>query len=300
VRPEAPDDTGTDVGLAPAGEGRIRRGWRLSKIAWRLVREDGAMLVIALLGALAGVVSVAIVFGFAGYFSSPSPSRGRLALVVLIAAWPTTFVSVFFNVALAAAADAAMDGRRLTFKQALGVPVSKLGQIAVWSLLAAGVGVLLHQLAERIPWGGRIASWLLGVAWGLLTIFAVPVLAIEGCGAPRCLRRSGELLRKRWGEAAAGGLTITAWMVVLSMPAAILLGAGVALLPFAPAAGVALLIAGLVALMLVSGVASAIRQVFAVALYHYTANRSIRGGFPQSALDDPFTKRRRRGLFRRR
>jgi hypothetical protein len=193
-----------------------------------------------------------------------------------------------------------MDGRRLTLEQALGVSVSKLGQIAVWSLLAAGVGVLLHQLAERIPWGGRIASWLLGVAWGLLTIFAVPVLAIEGCGAPRCLRRSGELLRTRWGEAAAGGLSITAWMVACSIPAAILLCAGVALLPFAPAAGVALLVAGFTALMLVSGVASAIRQVFAVALYHYAADGSVRGGFPRAALDDPFTKRRRRGLFGRR
>jgi hypothetical protein len=299
VRPEAPNDVGTEVGLAPAGEGRIRRSWRLSGIAWRVVRRDRAMLVLALLGSLAGALAAVLIFGFGGYFHDPSPSRARLALVGLIAAWPTTFVSVFFGVALAAAADAALEGRRLGLRAALAVSVRRLGQIALWSLLAAGVGVLLRELAERIPWGGRLASWLLGAAWGLLTIFAVPVLAIEGRSAAGCLRRSSELLKSRWAEATAGGLTITAWAGIASIGPALLLGAGIALLPFAPGAGVPLLVVGLVLLMLVSGFAGAIRQVFAVALYHYAADGTARGGFPAAALDAPFTSKRRRGLFHR-
>jgi hypothetical protein len=302
VRPEAPNDVGTEVGLAPSGEGRIARSWRLTRVALRVVRRDRSMFVLALLGTLAGLIAAVLIFKFGGYYHhDPSRSRGRLALVALIAAWPTTFVSVFFNVALAAAADAAMNGRRLGLRAALAVSVRRLGQILLWSLLAAGVGVLLRELAERIPWGGRIASWLLGAAWGLLTIFAVPVLAIEGCSAPGCLRRSAELLKSRWGEATAGGLTITAWAGVAGILPALMLGAGVALLPFATAPGIALLLTGLVLLMVVGGFSGAVRQVFAVALYHYAADGTARGGFPEAALAHPFSaKKKRRGLFRRR
>jgi hypothetical protein len=259
------------------------------------------MLVIALLGALAGVAAAILIFGFSGYFHSARHSRGHLGLVALIAAWPTTFVSVFFNVALAAAADAALNGRRLTVGDALRVSVAKLGQIALWSLLAAGVGVLLQQLAERIPWGGRLASWLLGAAWGLLTVFAIPVLAIEGCGAPRCVRRSAELLRRRWGEAAAGGLTITAWAALVALVPGVMLGAGVVVLIASPAAGVALIVAGVVLIILVSATAGAVRQIFAVALYRYAVDGSPRGGFPERDLAEPFrARRRRRGLLARR
>ena len=301
MRPEAPNDVGTEVGLAPAGEGRIARSWRLTKIALQVVRRDRSMFVLALLGTLAGLVAAVLIFKFGGYFhhGDRPGSRGHLALVALIAAWPTTFVSVFFNVALAAAADAALNGRKLGLGAALGVSVRRVGQILMWSLLAAGVGVLLQQLAERIPWGGRIASWLLGAAWSLLTIFAVPVLAIEGRGAPGCLRRSAELLKSRWGEATAGGLTISAWAGAVGIIPGLMLGAGVALLAFATAAGVALLVTGLVLLMLIGGVSGAVRQVFAVALYHYAADGTARGGFPEQALASPFTKKRKRGLLGR-
>jgi hypothetical protein len=151
-----------------------------------------------------------LVFGVGGCLRDPHPSRGRLALVLLISAWPLTFAGTFLNVALAAAAAAALDGRHLYLSAALRVAWTRLGQIAAWSLLAAGVGVLISEIAQRIPGGGRLASWVLGGAWSLVTIFAVPVLALEGCGARRCVTRSATLLRGRWGEGAAGTLGISA------------------------------------------------------------------------------------------
>ena len=86
------------------------------------------MLVIAALGALASGLAAVLMFALGGYFDDPAGSRGRLFVVLLIAAWPLTFVGVFFNVALAAAADAALDGRHLTLRQALGVSMASSGR----------------------------------------------------------------------------------------------------------------------------------------------------------------------------
>lgn len=272
-------------------EGRLARSWRLARVAWALMRRDRAVLTVALLSAVTVTAATTVLIALAGYFHDPSGSRGRLLLVGLIAAWPLTFISVFFNVALAAAADAAMAGRQLSVRAALKVAVSRLEQIVLWSLLAASVGVLLGQIAQRVPGGGRVASWVAGAAWGLLTMFTVPVIAIEGCTAARSLGRSRQLIRDRWGEGTAGTVAITACFVVLAVPAGVALGVGSALLESAPAAGVALFASGLVALGLVSQMSSAVRGTFAVALYRYAIDDGARGGFSPADLDDPFRRR---------
>lgn len=281
-------------------EGRIRRSLRLTRVAWGLVRDDPAMLALAALGVTFGLLGAAAIFWFAGYADHPvHPSRGRLMLVALIAAWPLTFIGTFFNVAVAAAADAALCGRRLSIREALAVSRAKVGQIALWSLLAAGVGQLLSQIAQRVPFGGRLAVWLLGGAWSILTIFAVPVLALEGCSAVQCLRRSAALVRERWGEGVSGTLTIGAATGLACMVPAILLVGGFTVLRFAPAAGIGMLAAGFLGLLLVSSLSGAARQVFAVALFRYAEDGSVRGGFREADLERPFAARGRRGLFRR-
>jgi hypothetical protein len=279
-------------------EGRLRRSVRLTRTAWRLLRGDRTMLVLAVAAAALTVAGMVLVFGVGGYLHDPHPSRGRLALVLLISAWPLTFAGTFLNVALAAAAAAALDGRHLDLRAALRVAWTRLGQIAAWSLLAAGVGVLISEIAQRIPGGGRLASWVLGGAWSLVTIFAVPVLALEGCGARRCVTRSATLLRGRWGEGAAGTLGISALTGVAAIVPGILLGAGFAVIPFAPGVGVPLLVLGLAGFAAVVTVGSAVRQIFAVALYRYAAHDVVAGPFGEADLQRPFAPRRGR-LWRR-
>jgi hypothetical protein len=191
-------------------EGRIARSVRLCGVAWRLVRRDRTMLALAGLSTLFAGLAMLVVFYFGGCLHDPHPSRGRLLLVTLIAAWPLTFIGVFINVALAAAADAELHGRRISLRRALAVPAGRVGQIALWSLLAAGVGQLLAQIAGRVPFGGRLATWAFGAAWGLLTFFAIP-LGIVGVvmltGASSALRNVFSVALYRYavdGEPAGG------------------------------------------------------------------------------------------------
>src|SRR4051794_15455219 len=257
------------------------------------------MLMLAGVSAVANIVGVLLIFKLAGWHPGErSPHGGRIALVSLIAAYPFTFLAVFLNVAIAAAASEALQGRRLGTLDALGVATGRLGQIALWSALATGVGLLLQEIASRLPAGGRLASWLLGAAWALVTLFAIPILALEGCGALSCVKRSAGLMRERWGEGLTGSVAVNAAMAVVGAVFGGLIGLGTSMSTHSPGTGSTLLVIGLVGLMLVATAGNAVRQVFAVALYRYALTGEPSGGFPERGLQRPTLPGKKRRLFR--
>jgi hypothetical protein len=290
--------------VAPPGpygkEGKIGRGWRLTKVAWKLIREDRTMLALAFIGIASATAFTALILILGGFFSGPQERNdGRLGLVAMIALYPSVLVSVFFNVALASAASAAFDGERMSVGEAIRMAWGKRRRIAAWSLISAIVGVVISEIANRLPGGTRLVGWLAGAAWGLATIFVIPILAMEGIGAVSATKRSAGLVKSRWGEGVTGNVAISAWSVVAAIPAGIVLGVGAALLRSAPGAGFALVATGLIALVAISTVVAATRQVFAVALFRYAIDAPI-GTFNPADLDNPFTGGRAQGKEKRR
>jgi Family of unknown function (DUF6159) len=213
----------------------------------------------------------------------------------VIGSFPLTWMSTFLNVSLAAAASAALDGRHLSAGEALAVPRKRLGQVTAWALLATVVGFVIRELLSRVPFGGRLASVLVGAAWSLATLFAIPILALEGCSAFQCAERSAKIFKERWGEGVTGNVVIVAWTALVALPAGVLIGVGADLHRTNPGESIALIAIGLAALMTISAFASAARQVFAVALFRYAKDDVVLGGFPEEELGRPLTKRR--GLF---
>jgi hypothetical protein len=277
-------------------EGRIARSWRLTRTAWNLVRKDRAMIALALLGMTSALIWLGV-FTLIGGYSGDGASQGKVLLAVLIALYPSTFLSVFFNVALASAANAALAGRRLNFGEAIGESRRRAGKIALWSLLSAGVGALLAELSSRIPGGGRIASALVGAAWGLATLFVIPILATEAPtpGPVKALKESVGVIRKRWGESISGTVTIGFWSVFVAIPAALLLGIGFAMIGGDSATlGAALVAAGGLLLFAVSAISSAVQQVFSLCLYQYATEGTVRQFSEQDLADPPIKKRRGR------
>jgi hypothetical protein len=269
----------------------MARGWRLTEAAWVLIRRDPTMVSIALMGAGYGLAGGAAILYFSGYSSSPTHSRGDLALAAIIGLYPLTFLSVFFNVALAGAAAASFDGRPISVREALGIAWKRVGRIAQWSLLAAGVGLVLEQIASRIPGAGRLASWLLGAAWSLATIFAVPMLALEGAGPLQTAKSSVHLIKSKWGEGITGLVSISAWTVFATIPVALLFGVGLSLRTRDATVGAALIAIAVGAILLVSALSLATRQVFSVALYRYASGSPDNAGFAVADLEEPFRRR---------
>jgi uncharacterized protein DUF6159 len=275
-------------------EGRIARSWRLTRTAWDLVKKDRAMIALALLGMTSALIWLGV-FTLIGGYSQDGSSQGKVLLAILIALYPSTFLSVYFNVALASAANAALDGGRLSFGEALGESRKRVGKIALWSLLAAGVGALLAELSSRIPGGGRIAAALVGAAWGLATLFVVPILAVRSPtpGPVTALKESVGVVRKRWGEGISGTVTIGFWTALITVPAVLLLGIGFALIGgHSATAGAVLVAVGGLLLFGVSAISAAVQQVFSLCLYEYATDGTVRQFDEQDLANPPFRKRR--------
>jgi hypothetical protein len=283
----------TEQQQPPSDEGRIARSWRLTSAAWQVVRHDTALRVLAAWSGLFNVASIIAIVALGGLLSGHGHfDRNHFLLAAVILAYPLMFVSVFLNTAIAAAAAAALDGRRLSLGEALAVPMSRIGQIALWSLIAALVGMVLEQLASRLPLGGSIVARLVGVGWSLASLFAIPVLALEDRSAPECLKRSAQVIKKRWGEGISGSVTISAWTIFAMVPLMILFVAGLALGRNAPAVRDLVIFLAAIAFVGIVAINAVVRQTFAVALYRYATTSTAQGPFAQSDLQAPFRGKR--------
>ena len=282
---------GSEPYQADNREGRIARSWRLSRAAWQIVRSDRAILILAVSSTLLTTAALAVIYDLTGMFSGHRHSGGgHFALVTLIVAYPLTFLSVFFNTAIAAAANGVLEGKRLSVREALAVPTRRAGQVAAWSLLATVVGVVIDQIARRLPLVGNVIVRVVGLSWSLAALFVVPILATEGCAAPECLRRSVTLVKKRWGEGISGNVLITLWAVVLIIPLAFVFGAIIAVSRGHPGVRVALFAVMAIAFVLLIAASGVVRQTFDVVLYRYAVIGSAAGGFSESDLKSPFSK----------
>jgi Family of unknown function (DUF6159) len=300
--PERPRDPAFDATIGPTSEGRIARSLRLAGASWRLLLRYRSLLALEALSVVTVIGGSAawVALGAGAYFAG----AGDAALLLLLPAFYFVIgTGVFFSVALVAMASAALDGRDPTIREGVEVAWSRLGLVARWTLLAMGVGALIQLIAEKLPpFMDRVAEWLLGAAWGVVTLLVVPVMTHEGGSATGSLRRSARLVRERWGEGIAGSVAIGLWAMVLwvpalalAIPAAGLIEAG-ALVP-----GIALAVgAGLLALV-GSVIADGLRQVFSAALYRFAITNAAPPGFAREDLAGAMRPRRRllRRLFRR-
>jgi Family of unknown function (DUF6159) len=281
-----------------SSEGKWSRSYRLLGIAAGLLWRTGAMRAVAAVSLVAWSCSWIALFG--PVLSRYAEHHSRLELMVgsAVVAYPFLLVTVFCSVAILAAASACMDGRRLTVRESFGVAARRLPQIAGWCALAVGVGTLLNAIAQWVPWGGRLLSWALGVAWSLATLFAVPIIALEGKGGRAAARASAKVFRERWGESGIGVLSITACTAIVTVPGCMLLGAGVAT---SGPTGLVLLTIGLTLVALGGFAATVTEQLFALTLYRYAREGQVHGGFTLDDLRQGMPiKSRRRGLFGRR
>jgi Family of unknown function (DUF6159) len=282
------------IAATPPSEGRLSRSWRLTRAAWQVVRDDRALLTLGAISVVSGAIGLALIFVLSGSFDHGRLAGDRIALFALIFAYPLTVLSVFLNTAIAAAAAAALEGRRLSLGQALAVPVRRIGAVAMWSLIAAVVGFVLEQLASRLPLGGSIAARLVGVGWSLASLFAIPILALEDCSAPEALKRSSQVVKKRWGESIGGNIIIGAWMALAMLAIVVVFAIGAVATNDVPAVRDAIIAVGVVALVSVIALQLLVRQTFAVALYRFATTGDSPGPFAEGDLQSPFGRSRRR------
>jgi hypothetical protein len=199
------------------------------------------------------------------------------------------FLATFFNVAFYSEILAALNGKGVSFRRGFSTARSRLPSILAWSLLAGVVGWLIRAIEQRLPLAARIVTGLIGMAWSIAAVFAIPVIIQE---QPRrnpikILQQSARTLKRTWGESLIGYVGFSAGSLVVF---------GCSLLPLLLAGALALLfksvwlvvIAGVIwvgALLFISYVSGVAGHVYRCALYLYAAEGVVPEPYSQDLLD---------------
>ncbi len=278
--------------------GRIQRGWALAKQSFRVLRDDRSLLLFPIISIPVALVGTAIVMGPGIALYTADNQEAILIAFGVVTLYVLTFVTVFFNVALAAAASTSLAGGDSSVGEGLRVARGRLGVIAAWALVQTVVGVVISAIqgATNESVVGRILGGLVSFAWSAATFFVVPVIALEGVGPKEAFKRSVSVLRERWGEGVVGSASASGIVFLVALPALLALGVGgYALIDSGQdvAGGVLLALAGvvLVVAILIGGTVSAI---FRVALYRFATDGTAVGGFDPAQMQAAFAPRKRR------
>jgi hypothetical protein len=281
---------------------RISRGWALTKQSWGVLKSDRSLVIFPILSTIFALIAVVVIWlptvSMSGALAGEAINENDPAYYIAAAAtaYVSTFIAVFFNVALAACAVRSLRGEDTTVGEGIRAALQRIGPILGWTLVAATVGLILRLLEERVPVAAKIAVWIAGAAWAVATFFVIPVLALEGGGPWRSLKRSVAVVKERWGEGATGTVAISAvtGLVVLLM---ILIGAACRFALFAAGlqplaiAVVAIVVTGVIVVSIIS---SALSEIFRVAVYEYAVTGATPGAFDNGLLQNAFDGRTRR------
>ena len=216
---------------------QFKRGFALAGQSWRTLRSHRSLLLFPVLGTALALVIVGPP-ALAGAYLADRGDTVPAALVGVLAVYLICFVSTFVGVGLAAAADAALRGEPGGLGYGMRLAARRLPAICGWAAINALLTIALRALESRSELAG-VAAALVGGAWSVISLLAIPAIALEDAGPVSAIKRSATLFKEHWGGRVTGMAAIGLGVFLLVMLPAILLGvAGVALLSDSNGAGV--------------------------------------------------------------
>ncbi|WP_017936380.1 DUF6159 family protein [Nocardioides sp. Iso805N] len=193
---------------------KVKPARQLVDAAYRMLFADKAMVGLLAAGAMFASLAGAAVLVPAMRWGDVKPDwseGGVLGVAVAgLSFGVTSFVIQLTCAAVVAAALLRAEGRPATVRDALRVAWSRRWQLLAWTLVSAVVGALARML-NRLGIGGIIASFVVDVGWSLTTVFATPVVIVEGTMPLATVRRSAGLVRQ-------GFTTVLVTQVAMSVP----------------------------------------------------------------------------------
>lgn len=277
----------------------IGRSFRLIKESFRLLRHDPELIWLTV-GSFVGVgVLVLVLGGFGltiGVVDAGTESVKPSAFILLgLGYFLTSFVIIYFQVALVASVMHRMDGGDPDLAYAIRQANHRLGAIVTWALISATVGLLLKALesmARSQSGAGRIVGsiiiGILGFAWSLMVFFVIPVIVAEDAKGIGAIKRSASTLKSRWGEAIIGNqgiglITFLAILVLAGVPVFL----GIMAFNTSVVLGGTLIGVGAAIGMFVAAGGSALDSTYRAVLYEY-ATKGEAGTFSREVLDSAF------------
>jgi hypothetical protein len=261
---------------------RLSYTWGIMSASWEVLKRDKTLIFFPLLSCAACLLVIAsftvpALAYFPAWKEAMAPG-GHLTPEQRIIGWSYLFafyfvcyfVITFFNVGIISCAAWRIAGEETTFAGGMRAAFQRIHLIAGWALVSATVGVILKVISshKRI---GAIVSRILGVAWTIATFLVVPVLVVENKGPIDALKESTALLKKTWGMQLVGNFSFGLLFLLLLIP-------GFAMVPLSAyltreisgSVGIAVLGLGVLYLIVLALIQSALHSIFQAALYMYT------------------------------
>ena len=247
---------------------RLRRGLRLIKVSWQVLKLDPELMLFPLASFVA-IVALAYLFlsriaGVPVEFWGDEISRVSKPLLAVYF-FSIYLVGVFCQASVIAGAMIRFKGGNPKLDDGPRSALAKILPLAGWALIASTVALLIRWLQDASR--GRLTRFLVGMidtAWQAATYFAVPAILFENVSPTKAVKRSGQLFKKNWSETLVGmfgiGLAISLAMFALGV-VSVLVAMYVSV-----AVGVGLLLFGFATLIVVGSTLSAICNA---ALYRY-------------------------------
>ena len=303
--------------------------WRMCKSSVAVIREHPKLLVFPVLIAIFAVL-IAIFFitpilliptGHsifqAGYWSALSHKvfqvdaaaggpehtnfvpvwwvNGYGILIYLV----SMFAATFCNVAFSSQIMAALNSEPISIRRGLLLAGQRVKSILVWSLFAGLVGVLIRQIESRLGFVGRIITGLIGLAWSVASVFAIPVIIREQPTANpiQILSHSAGTIKRTWGEVLTGFVGLRG-LDMLMLLGSVVLWVGCGFLALATSKNWLLLAFGVVwllGLFAYSYLANVASQVYLCAAYIYASEGVIPGPYDREMMDLPWKVKSAKG-----
>ncbi len=280
---------------------KLQNSWTLAKASWSVLQSDRELLIFPIISFI-GAVIVSILFavpfftvGIVEGSRGNDPGLTPLGIIIGFLFYVVLYTVIFFcNTALIGAALIRLKGGDPTVSDGFRIASERLTHIVGYAVISATVGMILRAISERGGLFGQIVSGLVGFAWNVATFLVVPVLVIENIGPWEAIKRSSALLKKTWGENLIGnaGIGLVTFLVMIAglfiTIGLAALGASINSTPFV----VAVIIVGVIFMILLGLVSSALTGIYQAAVYRFAAEGEAGGMFAPELVQQAFKRKR--------
>ena len=211
----------------------------------------------------------------------------------LITQWTVVMANATFFVA----SDSALQGEKITVREAFARVWTKRGPLTFWALFSFTIGQIIRLIGEKLGIFGRITQFLGGIAWSLATVFAIPTVTRHGTGPIQTIKDSANLFKRAWGESLIANFSLGLYSLLLIF--ATIIGGGL-LFGLLGTLGILTVLTaiGLGALMLLVMILGSIyieslSQIYKAALYRYAETGDYVGPFTPDMFENAFRSKKK-------
>ena len=262
----------------------LSNGWRLGGVALGFVLGN-RVLQRFVLSAIVIVLAISVMVAVAAVALRREAGPVGYALVGLVAYYCLSVMVTAVAVGVAGLVADSLESRPVSSSTGWRVIGRRRRSIAGWALVDLVAGLPSRAVGS---WSvDQLGVLLIGLGWGLVSFFAIPMIALTGASPLATARQSLRLVRRRWGDAVYGTVYLgVRALVVFGVPATVAAIAGVLLIRGDRVIiGGALFAAGVAGLALAYLLTHTARSVLTVVLYRYAESGTVYDAFPSELLE---------------